>query len=80
MAMRIRAVWGQAKPLDSARPSDVTKIRQTNKGPSESPRFQLMKVFYDKDEWRKRNETMRAAMTPDMVSLLTVPGYDIMEN
>jgi hypothetical protein len=38
-----------------------------------------MKTFWDKDEWRKRNENLRAAFTPDMVSLLTVVGYDNIE-
>jgi hypothetical protein len=80
MAMRIRVVWGQTKTPENTGPKEDPNLREKEADSSVSTEFQVMRVFYDKEEWRKRNETMRAVLTPDMVSLMTVSGYDPMEN
>jgi hypothetical protein len=80
MAMRIRVVWGQTKTSQNTELKEIPKSQENDKDSSESTGFQVTRVFYDKEEWRKRNETMRAVLTPDMVSLLMAPGYDPMEN
>jgi hypothetical protein len=80
MAMRIRVIWGQTKTPQNTELKEIPKLQEKEKDSAENTGFQVTRVFYDKEEWRKRNESMRAVLTPDMVSLLMVPGYDPMEN
>jgi hypothetical protein len=80
MAMRIRVIWGQTKTPQNSELKEIPNLQEKEKDSSENTDFQVTRVFYDKEEWRKRNETMRAVLTPDMVSLLMVPGYDTMES
>ncbi|PVG02299.1 hypothetical protein CPB86DRAFT_780721 [Serendipita vermifera] len=36
-------------------------------------------VYYDKDEWRNRNEALWDSFTPEMKLMMTVEGYDMID-
>ncbi|PVF97727.1 hypothetical protein CPB86DRAFT_412495 [Serendipita vermifera] len=81
MRIRIRVVWGQTP---SGGPNNdqnqVLAPQERYKGSSGDTEFQLMRVYYDKNEWRARDEALLSGLTPDMVSLLTMEGCDIIES
>ncbi|CAG8742022.1 12695_t:CDS:2, partial [Acaulospora colombiana] len=79
MALRIRVVWGQTKTAQNAESNEATTTGEQYDDSSENTGYKLTRVFRDKDEWRARNAALRAALTTDMVGLLTTPGYDPIE-
>jgi hypothetical protein len=74
-------VWGQAFSAgQNTSRNESYSAQKQSQDLSETTGFQLMKVFYDKNEWRNRNETLRLGFTSDMNSLLTIEGYDMIES
>ncbi|PVF97731.1 hypothetical protein CPB86DRAFT_412610 [Serendipita vermifera] len=77
-----RAIWGQAlqtagkaEALEKSPPSTTRPITKIPDG-----EFEYLRVYYDKQQWRERNERLRATQTPEMIALATVEGYDTIEN
>ncbi|PVF97733.1 S-adenosyl-L-methionine-dependent methyltransferase [Serendipita vermifera] len=82
MRTHCRVVWGQtlqttgtAEALETSQPSTTRPITRIPDG-----EFEFLRVYYDKKEWRERNERLRATRTPDMIGFATVESYDMIEN
>lgn len=74
----VRVGWGRA-PGGS---NQVPLAKSSHFGDIQTISKDLPQIFFashDEEEWSNANRSLPASMTPDMISLETKPGFDIVE-
>jgi hypothetical protein len=85
LVFRMRVIWAQSFPsgndIGATESRTVQSItpKASTVDPTISFAFPLV-VYHDKDEWRSRDQALMNTFTPEMTLMMTVEGYDMLED
>ncbi|PVF97724.1 hypothetical protein CPB86DRAFT_412357 [Serendipita vermifera] len=83
MVFLIRAIWAQT-PAKENQPVEPQSKRlhppEVSQADSSTSVPYPLVVYHDKDEWRNHNEALWDSYTPEMKLMMTVEGYDMIED